>query len=195
MTRSHVGDAFRKMMRPLAVRVANSIARAVVELVDDSKKLQLLQLHVLEGEIVDDGEHFQGYGFKSVPLPGAEAVVLFPNGDRAHPLVVGVDDRRHRPTGWAAGESGLYNNHGAIVRLKADGTIEAHAGGTPVALALKSDVDALIATFNAHMHASAAPGAPTSAPATVGPAVDGVYPVPVPAGAGSSVGTSKLRAQ
>lgn len=110
-------------LRKLQTRVANAIARAVVQLVDDSKKRQLLQLGVLAGEDIDQAEHFQPYGFKSVPLEGAEGVALFPNGDRGHPLVVVVDDRRHRPTGWSGGEAGLYSAAGAVIRLTASGDI------------------------------------------------------------------------
>lgn len=123
---------FRELLRPLQVRLANAIARAVVQLVDDGMKLQLLQLGVLAGEEVDDAEHFQGYGFSSVPLPGAEAVVLFPGGDRAHPLVIAVDDRRHRPTGGAPGEVVLYCKYGQRIRFLEDGTAEIVAGNVEV---------------------------------------------------------------
>jgi hypothetical protein len=54
-------------------RVANTIVRGVVQLADDGKKLQLLQLGALAGETIDNAEHFQPYGFSSVPLAGAEA--------------------------------------------------------------------------------------------------------------------------
>jgi phage gp45-like len=116
------------LLRPLQTRIANSIARAVVQLVDDATRLQLLQLGVLAGEDVDDAERFQSYGFSSVPLAGAEAVVLFPGGDRAHPLVVAVDDRRHRPTGGKPGEVIVYNHTGAKVRLLDSGDIEVVPG-------------------------------------------------------------------
>jgi len=145
-------DLFAQLGRwiePLKVRVANSIARGVVKRVDDSLKRQIVQLGVLEGELVDDGEHFQPFGFKSVPEEGAEAVAVFPNGDRGHPLVVVVDDRRRRPVGWLKGESGLYNSFGAVVRLKADGAIEVTSGGSAVPLATKADLDALKAAITA----------------------------------------------
>ena len=116
----------RHLLRPIATRVANSIARAVVQLADDSKKLQLVQLGVLAGETIDDGERFAEYGFTSVPLPGAEAVVVFPNGDRAHPLVIAVDDRRHRPTGEAPGTVIMYGHAGQRIRCLPDGNIEVH---------------------------------------------------------------------
>ncbi len=112
-----VFEQLRHMVRPIAMRIANSIARAVIQLVDDSTKQQLLQLGVLAGEDIDGAERFQDYGFFSVPLPGAEAVVIFPNGDRGHPLVVAVADRRYRPTGGQPGETGLHTDEGDEIRL------------------------------------------------------------------------------
>ena len=46
-------DQLRNLLRPLATRVANSIARGVVQLVDDGKNPQLPQLCVLAVETVD----------------------------------------------------------------------------------------------------------------------------------------------
>jgi phage baseplate assembly protein V len=117
MTRDLLRD-LERLLRPIKVRIANSIARAVVQIVDEDKKLQILQVGAHDGEDIDDAERFQEYGFSSVPKPGAEAVIVFPNGDRAHALVVAVDDRRYRPTGWQPGEVGMYTDEGALVRLK-----------------------------------------------------------------------------
>lgn len=143
----------RHLLRPLSNRIANSIARAVVQVVNDGTKLQSLQLGVLDGEDVDDGERFCQYGFTSIPLTGAEAVVLFPNGDRGHPLVVAVDDRRHRPTGGEAGEVVVYNHVGASVRLTKDGdivvtckagrTVTVNDGSGGAALALAGELASL----------------------------------------------------
>lgn len=123
-------DQLRHLLRPLATRIANTVARAVIQLADDGKKLQLLQLGVLAGETVDDGEHHQPYGFSSVPLGGAEAVVVFPNGDRSHPLVVSVSDRRHRPTGGKGGEVCMYTDEGDVIRLGRGHLITVDAGAT-----------------------------------------------------------------
>lgn len=120
-------DAITKLLKPLQTRVANMVARAVVQLVDDGTKLQRLQLVVLDGETRSGLERFQEYGLTSVPMAGAEAVVVFVGGRRDHGLVVGVDDRRYRPTGLAPGEVALYHKDGAQVLLKADGSIEVTA--------------------------------------------------------------------
>lgn len=114
----HLFDQLRHLLRPLRMAIANSIARAVVTLVADGKRLQLVQIGDLEGGPYDDCERFQQYGFSSVPLAGAEAVVIFPNGDRSRALVVAVDDRRYRPTGGQAGDVFLYNDQGTLIRIR-----------------------------------------------------------------------------
>jgi phage baseplate assembly protein V len=128
-------DQLARMLRPLHVRLANLVARAVVELVRDAEGMQELQVSVLDGETRDGLERLQEYGFTSVPLPGAEAAVLFVGGRRDHGLVVAVDDRRHRPTGLLPGEVCLYHKDGARVLFKADGSVEiAAAAGQSIKL-------------------------------------------------------------
>jgi phage gp45-like len=168
----------KNLLRPLASRVANTAARAVVQLVNDATGLQLLQLGVLAGETIDDAEHHQPYGFASVPLAGAEAVVVFPNGDRSHPLVTAVSDRRYRPTGGEPGQITLYNQTTPRLILLPSGAVEIRSkDGTATKLPTLADYEALRAAFNAHVHATAGTGVPS--PPT---AVPSVIPVAVPAG-------------
>lgn len=119
--------SFSDPMRALRHLLVNIVSRAVVKLVDDDAKMQLLQIEALKGEVRDRAERFQNYGFTSVPLPGAEAVVIFPGGQREHPLVIAVDDRRYRLKALAAGEVALYTDQGDYVHLKRDGNIEIKA--------------------------------------------------------------------
>lgn len=116
------------LLRPLRTRVANMAARAIVRLVNDGAKLQAVQLGVLADETREGCERFQEYGFTSVPLPGAEAVVLFVGGRRDHGLVVAVDDRRHRKIGLQPGESAIYTDEGDYVILKRGRIVEVKAG-------------------------------------------------------------------
>lgn len=125
-----------RLLAPLRTRLANVVARAVVQLVHDGGHLQVAQLGVLAGETREGCERFQEYGFTSVPLPGAEAVVVFVGGRRDHGLVVAVDDRRYRPTGLEPGEVCLYSQHGQRITLKKDGAIELEpASGKSIVLA------------------------------------------------------------
>lgn len=140
----------QRMLRPLATRIANIVARAVVTLVDDSLKMQVLQLGVLAGETRGDVERVQNYGFTSVPLEGAEAVVLFVGGRRDHGLAVAVDDRRHRLTGLEPGEVAIYNDQGSSVVLKANGDIEVSAASGVVKVV--GDVTADGVSLKGHTH-------------------------------------------
>jgi len=178
-------DQLRHLLRPLVTRIANLEARGVVQLVDDSTKMQLLQLGVLDGETVDEAEHYQPYGLSSVPLPGAEAAIMFPNGDRSHPIVVSVPDRRHRPTGGEPGEVTLYTNGTPRLILKANDTIELRsASGTAIKLPTLADYEALRAAFNSHTHPyNPGPGSP----APTGSATSLTATVPVPAPDGTQV--------
>jgi phage baseplate assembly protein V len=112
-----------KVAKPIRTRVANMIARAVLSATDDSQGVQLVQLVVLDGETRSDVERMQDYGFTSNPLDGAEAVVIFVDGDRGHGHAVKIDDRRYRPTNLQKGEVCVYNSAGAQIRLKPDGSI------------------------------------------------------------------------
>lgn len=125
-------QSIRYLLRPLVNQVANLVSRAEVLLADDGPKMQLLQLGVGVGETRDGCERVGDYGFTSVPLPGAEAVVLFPNGHRDHGLVVAVGDRRYRLAGLAPGEVALYTDEGDAIHLKRGRTIEVRAGAKVV---------------------------------------------------------------
>lgn len=117
-------DQLRYIVRPIAIRVANTVTRGMVTLVDPTTKLPRLQLEVLKGEIIDGAEYHQPYGFYSVPLVGAEHVTLFPNGDRSHPLTLTVSDRRHSPTGGKPGDITIRHYKGAKIIMNEDGDIE-----------------------------------------------------------------------
>ena len=111
----------KNWLRPLSIRITNTVARGVLYLVNDAKRMQLLQVGALAGETIagkgEGAEHFQPYGFSSVPLAGAEVVVLCPDGDRTRAVVLSAADRRHRPTGGSGGEVCMYTDEGDVIRL------------------------------------------------------------------------------
>lgn len=117
-------DVINRMLAPLRARLANMVARAVLLRVDDSAKIQVVQIGMLEDEVRSDLERIQQFGLTSVPQANAEAVAIFVGGRRDHGFVVAVDDRRYRPTGLQPGEVALYDASGSLVLLKANGDIE-----------------------------------------------------------------------
>jgi phage baseplate assembly protein V len=93
-------------------RIMGMVARAIVNTVDDGRKLQTLQVELLEGEIQNEVERFQHYGFTSHPKAGAEAIGVAIGGTRGHMVVIAVDDRRFRLVNLEEGEVALYDDIG-----------------------------------------------------------------------------------
>jgi phage baseplate assembly protein V len=176
------------MSERLMARVRGMVSRAVVGLVNDSLRLQGVQITLLADQVADDVERFQNYGFTSVPHAGAEAIALAVGGNTGHTVVLVVDDRRYRMGTLADGEVAIYddlghsvhltrtgvvvNGNGDVVRitntplLRVEGSIEAtgeikdlaDSGGAARTMAQMRTSHA------AHTHTSAAPGSPTSVP-------------------------------
>lgn len=117
-----------RLLAPLRTRIANLVSRAVVELIKDSTGLQVMQVSALDGETREALERFQQYGFTSVPLGGAEAVVLFVGGRRDHGLVLSVDDRRYRKKSLEAGEVAIYTDEGDYLLMSRGRIVEIQAG-------------------------------------------------------------------
>lgn len=123
-----MGPALNKLLAPLRRRVLLMISRGVVRLVDDGLKLQGLQLGLFADETRDNVERFQQYGFTSVPLAGAEAIVACLGGNRSHMVALSVDDRRYRKKNLAAGEVALYTDEGDYIHFKRGRLIEIVGG-------------------------------------------------------------------
>lgn len=96
----------------------NFLARGLVALGNSAGKLQSLQLRVLAGEVKDNVEHLEPYGFTACPLEDAEALVGFIDGDRSHTVVIVVADRRFRLQGLKSGEVALYTDEGDRLHFK-----------------------------------------------------------------------------
>lgn len=111
-------------VRPL---IASMLGRGYVTRVNDARRMQALQLRV-GGQSIDEAERFQQYGLTSHPEVDAEVLVACLGGSTEHAVAIAVDDRRHRPTGLAAGEVQLYSRHGQFVKLKANGAVEVVSG-------------------------------------------------------------------
>jgi phage baseplate assembly protein V len=118
-----------KLLDPVRRRVAQLINRAVLQVVNDAGGLQELQVQALADEVLDRIERFQEYGLTSVPLPGAESLLLSVGGSRSNAVIIAVDDRRYRLQGLAEGEVALYSIDdqdpaGHRIVLKRGGIIE-----------------------------------------------------------------------
>ncbi|UVM74932.1 phage baseplate assembly protein V [Pseudomonas alvandae] len=98
--------------------VKNMLARGTVVLVDALKKMQSLQMRLTAGELKDNAEHFEPYGFTSNPLAGAEVLTAFIGGDRSHAVVLVAADRRYRIQSLKPGEVAIYTDEGDKIHFK-----------------------------------------------------------------------------
>lgn len=138
---SDLSRVLQRTTGPLWRRLRLLISRGVVSLVNDSLKLQEVQVSLL-GDSPAWAERFQQYGYTSHPLPGAEAVVASVSGARAHLVALSVDDRRYRPQNLEAGEVCLYTDEGDEIRFKRGRVISVTAGA-------ELEVNAPLVTVNA----------------------------------------------
>lgn len=100
------------------------MARGTVALATAGRMLQTLQMRLTAGEIKDELEHFEPYGYTSCPKPGAEGLALFLGGDRSHGVVVCVADRRFRLKELKPGEVALYTDEGDTFVFKRGRVVE-----------------------------------------------------------------------
>lgn len=144
-------EQFRRLIAPYMRMVRMTVARGVINLVNDGLQIQELQVTLLADEVRADVERFQEYGFTSHPIPGAEQVTVSVGGNRDHGIVIAVEDRRYRLKNLAQGEVALYTDEGDKIHLKRDKTIEIVSGNKLVAT-VENEVE--ITTKTARVNAS-----------------------------------------
>lgn len=115
-------------LQVLARRIRLSISLCVVRLADDVRKLQQLQVSLLDDELRDQVNRYQNYGHTSNPLPGAEALAVAVGGNRNHLVVIVVDDPRYRKPELEPGEHALYHWEGDSLHFKNGRVVELIAG-------------------------------------------------------------------
>lgn len=114
------------MMQDLLNRIRALLGVGIVRLINASGGVQLLQVK-MGSEVLDKVPYLETYGVTSVPLQGAEAVVLALGGNHDKALVIAVGDRRYRLKNMKNGEVALYTDEGDFVHIKRGGTIRVKA--------------------------------------------------------------------
>lgn len=127
------------MPSPIAQKIANLLARGAVTLVDASKKLQTLQVSLLDNEAKDTVDHLEPYGFTSNPPVGSEVVVMFLEGDRSHGVAIAASNRLYRVQNLQPGDVAIYDARGAMIKFTATG-IQIIGGSHPINISGASSV-------------------------------------------------------
>lgn len=119
------------------------IGHAVILAIDDTTKLQSLQVSALADEVMSLRERFQEYGFTSRPHPGAEAIMVSLGGNRTNTVIIAVDDRRYRLKLDNAGDVAVYSSGENYLVMRANGDIDCRAPGD-ARIAIEGDADVIV---------------------------------------------------
>jgi hypothetical protein len=132
----------RNSLTEMSGRIMHMASRVTLNVGDDLKMMQEMFIDGMNSDMRKAVERIQSFGFSSVPLPrdeegkqkdasiggveqpkgpAAEGIALFLGGQRNHPVVIGVDDRRHRPMGMKPGENAQYDDQGQMTLLRRAG--------------------------------------------------------------------------
>jgi phage gp45-like len=140
----------RNSLMEISGRVTHFAQRFTLNKADSDPMLQTLTIDGMNSEGRKDVEQFQNFGFTATPLPrdeqekqgqqqqggggdvggkgeqmkgpAAEGVARYIGGQRNHPVIFGIDDRRHRPMGLKPGENAQYDDQGQMTLLRRNGT-------------------------------------------------------------------------
>lgn len=109
-----------KGLAAMRARLARTVGRFALTLVDETGPVQRVQGEVLAGEVLDRVERMTDYGFASRPLKGAEGLLVAVAGSRGQGVVIALGDRRFRLQ-LEEGEVALHDDLGQVVHLARDG--------------------------------------------------------------------------
>lgn len=82
-----------------------------------STPMQTMQVEVTNGELKDEAEHYEPFGFTSHPPAGSDGLIAFIGGDRSNAVVICMAGRAGRVTGLAEGDVAIYSQGGAVIKL------------------------------------------------------------------------------
>jgi len=106
------------VLKPLRRKVRQLVSRGVATLIDPNELMQVLQVELLKGEVLDDVEHFEGYGFTAHAPGEPEVLTASLNGQRSHTVAIAVANRIFRLKGLAKGEVAIYTDEGDVLHFK-----------------------------------------------------------------------------
>jgi phage gp45-like len=85
------------------------------------------KVSLLDGEVMSNVQYAQPFGMKTRPPVGSKGVLLARGGQKSGGFLIVLEDDSGAPD-VAEGETAIFNDHGATIHLKADGSIEVDGG-------------------------------------------------------------------
>lgn len=112
-------------------QIRDLLVRGIIRGSTDACPIRFVQASIFDGELQDDIEHFEPFGFTGRPIAGAEVLLCHLDGDRSHPIAIVSTDRRYRIKELKPGEVCVFDSKGRKVFLKESG-IEVEGVSSPI---------------------------------------------------------------
>lgn len=119
---------------------------------------------LFDGQTLADVPYMQNFGFHSSAPTGAKGLLLSRGGEKSAGILVVLEDDSNAPS-LSEGEVAVFNDHGAVIKLKADGNTEIVSGDLTVTtgdITASGDVSdsnattptmiSIRTTYNTHTH-------------------------------------------
>ena len=116
MKRRELNEIITQVIKPIRQRVMMTIARALIESIQDTSDIQVAKVSLLKDEI-REMERMQNFGFTSNPPPESEAICIFVQGNREHGIVISTENRSKRLKNLAQGEAAIYRDENHKIHL------------------------------------------------------------------------------
>ena len=91
-----------------------------------------VQVRVLDGEVLNNINRVEPYGFSYRPKPGNQPYMFFPSGDRSYGVAIIIGDKRYQME-LVEGEVAIHDDEENWVHIKRGGIIEAKAATKVIA--------------------------------------------------------------
>lgn len=111
-----------RLLMPVRRRLYSMAGRALITAINEESQRQKFQILIDSDESMDDVEHFQHYGFSSVPPKGSEALVLALNGNNAKRVAINAEKKDLRPKGEGS-DVFLYHEEGHKIGFLRNGKV------------------------------------------------------------------------
>ena len=124
------------MIRLIDGRIARKLSsirqafRAGITRVNSGPNISLIQLGGVAGEMLQDNELMQQYGFTSHPPVGSVGIVLPLGGKTSQAVIIATEHTAYRLKYLQEGEVAVYNTFGASVILHADGSVSVNSAAS-----------------------------------------------------------------
>lgn len=142
---------YHRLLSPLYRRMATMIGRCILSALDSSSGVQAASVTIMADEEMKGVEYMEPYGFTSVPLQGAEGVVLNVGSRRGSCVVVSLGNRKFRLKGLKSGEVALYTDEGDRLVFERGNVVKLFTKNCIVNAETKTTINAPETEITGHM--------------------------------------------